>query len=497
MLLWQPQATARITYQQTVESEGLERVGPWLGVSSLTGTILTPWRSRKYLSAKQLTYFRVQFTHQKWKRLRWRESAAIICNYKYMQKIPKNRHCTRVKKRFSSTLRGGAQTTYFQRITKFLFYMGDRRGGRCSPCARSAPWAQGAQLAALLVIAPKPIHLAHIASGDEGLDVVRADEVHQVGELIFGQQALDLHSLLPGITASDLIEAASAHDFGDNIFPDLFVVLADDADPFAAVQTRHKVVYYQAIEPSTQDADDHQTEGIDKEGRAADYHPRDGHRQTEIEMQILIHYLRQDIQPARGCVDTKQNRLRGAEYQHEAQQIKPHVSHHGSATLSEQLLVGADLLPKLHKRSQHQRCIGRLHPELLAYQQVSQHEQDCIDHQHHSRHLHVHTGVFKDSANHNGQSRDTAHHQLARHQKIVHGRSGNHHRNGDNQNLLPEFQGAKLRPDRRIIIIHYRLLVESQTNTQSQPEPRSNPYPTPTKQLSILPIAPLSIRLSP
>lgn len=121
MLLWQPQATARITYQQTVESEGLERVAPWLGVSSLTGTILTPWRSRKYLSAKQLTYFRVQFTHQKWKRLRWRESAAIICNYKYMQKIPKNRHCTRVKQRFFHAEGGGRKRLIFSGLQNSAF----------------------------------------------------------------------------------------------------------------------------------------------------------------------------------------------------------------------------------------------------------------------------------------------------------------------------------------------------------------------------------------
>ena len=61
-----------------------------------------------------------------------------------------------------------------------------------------------------LVLGPQAVDLADVAGGGEGVDIVVADETHQVGELVLGQQGLDLHPLLSVVAARDFVQAAAA-----------------------------------------------------------------------------------------------------------------------------------------------------------------------------------------------------------------------------------------------------------------------------------------------
>ena len=160
-----------------------------------------------------------------------------------------------------------------------------------------------------LVLGPEAVDFADVASGDEGLDLLFADEVHQVGEFVLGQQGLDLDPFLALVAARHFVEAAPAHDLVDDVVPDHLMVVRDDADAFAPAQARHEVVHDQAVDPGADQADDDQPEGIDGERRAADDDAGDGHGQADVEMEVLVDDLRQDVQSSRGGVDAEHDGL--------------------------------------------------------------------------------------------------------------------------------------------------------------------------------------------
>ena len=58
---------------------------------------------------------------------------------------------------------------------------------------------------ALLVLEPEAVNLAHVAGGDERLDLLLPDEFHQLGELILGQQSFQFDGFLVGVAADDLV----------------------------------------------------------------------------------------------------------------------------------------------------------------------------------------------------------------------------------------------------------------------------------------------------
>ena len=77
----------------------------------------------------------------------------------------------------------------------------------------------------LLVVRPEAVDLADVARGDEGLDLVVPDELHQVGKLVLGQQGLHFHALVALETARALVQSAAAHDLVDDVVADNLMVV--------------------------------------------------------------------------------------------------------------------------------------------------------------------------------------------------------------------------------------------------------------------------------
>ena len=293
------------------------------------------------------------------------------------------------------------------------------------------------------MLRPEAVHFADIAGGNEGLDLLLADEIHQVGELVLGQQGLHFHALVALVAARDLIEAAAADDLVDDVVADGFMIVRDDADALAPAQGGHEVVHDQAVDPGADEADDHQAERIYGEGGTADDHPGDGHRQTDVEVQVFVDDFREDVQPARGSVDAEHDSLRHAQDEHKTNQVEPKVAHHGSLARGEQLRVGADLLPQVHHGTENQGRITSLDAELLPDEEISQNQEDGVDDEHDGGHLDGDACVLEQSADDDGETGDAADDNLAGNQEIVHGSRGDEHADGHDQEFLPELPGPE------------------------------------------------------
>ena len=148
------------------------------------------------------------------------------------------------------------------------------------------------------MLEPQAIHLAAVACRDERLDMVILDERHEFGELVLREQGLNLDLLRTAKTASYLIERTSAHEVVDDIFADTFVLAADYTYAFALGDRCCEVVDHQTVDSRTDKSDNHHSEIVDHERRAADECPTDSDRRAYIEMQVLVDDLCQYIQSA-------------------------------------------------------------------------------------------------------------------------------------------------------------------------------------------------------
>ena len=232
------------------------------------------------------------------------------------------------------------------------------------------------------------------------------------------------------------------------------MLVGDDADALAPAQARHEVVHDEAVHPRADQADDHEAEGVDGEGRAADDHPGDRHRQADVEVQVLVDDLREDVQSARRGVDAEHQGLGHAQDEHEADQVEPQVPHHGGGAGLEEPLVRADFLPEVHQRAQDQGGVAGLGAELLADQEIRQDQQDGIDDEHDRGHLDGDAGLLEQGADDDGQTGYAAHDDLARYEEIVDGRGGDEHTDGHIQQLLPEL--PSLEQSRDVLEFHSR-----------------------------------------
>ena len=97
------------------------------------------------------------------------------------------------------------------------------------------------------------------------MDVFLADEFHKGGELAMGQYCLDFHTRSLLESALDIVHAASAAKSADDILADFFIFFAYDADSLAFVQADGEIIYNEAVEPGSDEADYYQAEWIDEE----------------------------------------------------------------------------------------------------------------------------------------------------------------------------------------------------------------------------------------
>ena len=293
-------------------------------------------------------------------------------------------------------------------------------------------------------LVPHAVDFAHVAGGDEGVDVVLLDVVHHAGELILGEEGLDFHVGVAGVSAADIVEGAAALEGFNDVGTDFFAAVGDDADTLALVHAGHEVVQGEAVHPGADEADDDHPERVDGEGGAADDGAGDGDGDTDVEVQVLVDDLREDVQAAGGGVDAEQDRLGNADDEHEADQVRQRFAHDGGLSGLDEALVGAHFLPELQERAQDHGRVHGLGAEFLADQQPGQDEKDGIDdrddHGYLDRDAHHREHVREDD----GKTGDGSQDELAGHHEVIDGGGRDGHAEGHDEQLLPELPGAQV-----------------------------------------------------
>ena len=291
---------------------------------------------------------------------------------------------------------------------------------------------------------PQAIDFTHVAGSDEGLDVVGLDVVHDAGELVGGEEGLDFGVGFAFVAAADVVDGAAAGKGVHDVGADLLALVRDDADAFAPVHAGHEVIQGEAVHPGAHEADDDHPERIDGEGRAADDGPGDGHGNADVEVQVLVHDLRKDVQSAGGGVDAEQDGLRDAHHQDEDDEVQQRVAHHGVQPRFDELLIRAHPRPKIQQRSQDHGRIDGLGPEFRADQEPCQQKQDGIDRRDDPGNLDRDARQAQDIGDHDGQTGDGSQHEFARHHEIIDSCGGDGHAHGHNDEFLPELPGSQV-----------------------------------------------------
>ena len=85
----------------------------------------------------------------------------------------------------------------------------------------------------MLGLVPHAVDFAHVAGGDEGVDVVLFHEIHHVGELVLGEEGLDFRVRSTGVAAADVVQSTAALEGVDDVRTYLLVAFGDDADALA------------------------------------------------------------------------------------------------------------------------------------------------------------------------------------------------------------------------------------------------------------------------
>ena len=102
---------------------------------------------------------------------------------------------------------------------------------------------------------PKAIHLGTVTCGDEGPDIIIADEGHERRELVLRQQGLDLRMFLAAVTALYLIQRASAYKILNDILTYALGFRRNDAHALALIEGSCEIVNRQTVDPCTDDTE--------------------------------------------------------------------------------------------------------------------------------------------------------------------------------------------------------------------------------------------------
>ena len=180
-------------------------------------------------------------------------------------------------------------------------------------------------------------------------------------------------------------------------------------------------------------------------------------------MQVLVDDLGEDVETASGGVDGEHQGLCRAEDQHAAEQVEPRVAHHGigragvDAHVDQIVVRRGQVLPRINPLTdlghgtENQGAVDRLQAELLADKQIGQNQQDSIDDGDHHRQADVDAYALEDIGQHDGETRDRAHDQLAGNEKIIDANARHKHAESHNQQLHPELLAGQSLPD----FLHY------------------------------------------
>ena len=66
--------------------------------------------------------------------------------------------------------------------------------------------------------------MAGITCGDERMNILFTDMLHEGGELVLGEESLDLHRLFSGVASHDLVQGAAAVQRAHDVFANLLIL---------------------------------------------------------------------------------------------------------------------------------------------------------------------------------------------------------------------------------------------------------------------------------
>ena len=209
----------------------------------------------------------------------------------------------------------------------------------------------------------------------------------------------------------------------------------NDADSFPSVNRSGKIIHTDTVDPSSYEADYHQTEGVDGKGGGTDKRACHSNGGAYVEFAVFVEDLSQDVQAAGRGIDSEKYGLGSTEDEDEAQQIEPRVLHYGSLSGLNELAVRQDKFPEFNHRSKYQGSINRLYAELLIYEQIGEDQEYSIDYEYYTRKSQMDSGFLEEFREHYGESGDGTYYEFARDEKIIYSRSRNEHSDSHQQEL--------------------------------------------------------------
>ena len=167
-------------------------------------------------------------------------------------------------------------------------------------------------------------------------------------------------------------------------------------------------------------------------------------------MQVLVDNLGQNVKATCRRVDGEHHRLRSTENQNTAEQVKPRIAHHGisragiDAHIDQIVVRSGQVFPRidpfthLGHRTEYQGAVNRLQAKLFADKDIGQNQQDGVDDGNHHRQADVNAYALEDIGQHDGETRDGAHNQLAGNEEIIDANTRHKHAESHDKQLHPE-----------------------------------------------------------
>ena len=203
----------------------------------------------------------------------------------------------------------------------------------------------------------------------------------------------------------------------------------DDADAAFDAVIKDEMVQHDAVEVSTEDTQHHGLFIVDQGRGKRHTHSRQRHGFSQFHVQVLVHDLCHDIQPAGGCIAVEQNTQPDADHQNIAQHVQLLTAGH-RAELREQLFKQ----PQKH-RQQHTGVYGLCAKFSAAGKEPDDEKHDVQDHRNDRQ------GQRHKIGQHDAKAGNAADGCMARHQKKENARRNDRHRPGQDCRLPQDCAG--------------------------------------------------------
>jgi len=192
------------------------------------------------------------------------------------------------------------------------------------------------------------------------------------------------------------------------------------------------VIQNHAVEIRAEKAQNHGLFIVDQRGGKRHAHARQGHGPAQLDVQVFVHHLRHDIQPAGGGVSVEEDADADADHQNVAEHIQLLTARYGDEIREQPFKQ-----PQKH-RQQHAR-VNRLLPKFLsAGHKPDDKKHDVQDHRNGRQRERYKIGQ------HDAEAGDAADGRVARHEEEKDRNRNDGHRHGQNQHFFGDVLAAQL-----------------------------------------------------